>query len=81
MLNTVKEAVAQQKESLKQVGLKQAVYDQKDRNYKKEVKELVKERNNMEGLLQRERGLNIQNTQQYAVCPLLIQHILQVGGY
>ena len=80
MLNTVKEAVAQQKESLKQVGLKQAVYDQKDRNYKKEVKELVKERNNMEGLLQRERGLNIQNTQQYAVCPLLIQHILQVGG-
>ena len=61
-------ALAQLKDALKQATLKQAVFEQKDRNNKKEQKDLVQERNQIEGQLQRERGLNIQNTQQFSVC-------------
>ena len=64
---TCEQVILQQKESNKQTILKLAVYEQKERKHQQEIKDWTEERNKIEGQLQRERGLNIQNSQQFSV--------------
>jgi len=66
-LKSCEEVITKQKGNSKQSCLKQAVLEQKDKKHRRDIKEMVEDRNRMENQLQRERGLNIQNSQQLVV--------------
>ena len=66
-LESCEQVILQQKESSKQTILKLAVYEQKEKKHQQEIKDWTDERNRIEGQLQRERGLNIQSSQQISV--------------
>ena len=66
-LATCEKVIVEQKEKNKQLLLKLAVYEQKEKKHQQETKDWSEERNKIENQLQRERGLNIQSAQQFTV--------------